>query len=423
MNKKSPQKTTKPRDAEAASNHKKQALLAIEVPNLGESITEATLARWCVEEGQHVERDTILAELETDKITLEITAPETGLLQKKHVDFETTVKVGQKVADFLPQHESSKTLSTRPSKDSKDSPDALLHNGEPIVEDNHTKEVRRKNPESITASDSVPNTSFSTHISEHPDHVHRGVPRAEEAPNSPSASPFAAFEERKPLSRLRQRIAQQMKRAQNEAAILTTFNEIDMQKVSELRAQKKDLFEKVHGARLGFMSFFVLAAIRALKRFPVINAEIRGTDIVFKNYAHIGVAVSTEKGLVVPVLHHAEAMDIPLIEKTILELAEKARTQKLMPQDLSHGSFTISNGGVFGSLLSTPLLNPPQSAILGLHAIQKRPVAIDNKIEIRPMMYVALSYDHRLIDGSDAVSFLKTIKENIENPENLILNL
>ncbi|MGB1229845.1 MAG: 2-oxo acid dehydrogenase subunit E2 [Holosporaceae bacterium] len=377
--------------------------ITVSVPPLGESISNATLARWLKNEGDNVAADDLLAELETDKITLEVTAPSAAVLQKQHAKEGATVDVGALLATLEPLKEGAappkeKPKATAPAAETKPA-DKLSHGGAP-------------------SSLRAPKEALLDQL--------LGAP----TPASKASVPLNEVEERKPMSRLRMKIAQQLKAAQNTAAILTTFNEVDMTQVMALRKQHKTSFEATHGVKLGFMSFFVKAVVSGLKRFPIINAQLldhtpddptAGKEVVFKNYYHIGVAVGTEKGLVVPTLRHAQQLSFAGIEQGIADLAVKARTQKLVPKDLADGTFTITNGGVYGSLLSTPLLNPPQSAILGLHAIQQRPVVVDGAILARPVMNLALSYDHRLIDGKDAVGFLKHVKEVIAMPASLLL--
>ncbi|MGB0919126.1 MAG: 2-oxo acid dehydrogenase subunit E2 [Holosporaceae bacterium] len=375
--------------------------ITVSVPPLGESISNATLARWLKNEGDTVAADDLLAELETDKITLEVTAPSASVLQKQHAKEGATVDVGALLATLEPLKEGA----TPP----KEKPKAPVAEAKPAG----------KPFEAVPASSlRAPKEALLDQL------------LGEKTPAAKASAPLSEEEERKPMSRLRMKIAQQLKAAQNTAAILTTFNEVDMTQVMALRKQHKTSFEATHGAKLGFMSFFVKAVVSGLKRFPIINAQLldhtpddptAGKEVVFKNYYHIGVAVGTEKGLVVPTLRHAQQLSFAGIEKGIADLAAKARTQKLVPKDLADGTFTITNGGVYGSLLSTPLLNPPQSAILGLHAIQERPVVVDGAILARPVMNLALSYDHRLIDGKDAVGFLKHVKEVIAMPASLLL--
>ncbi len=338
------------------------ALQEIKVPPLGESIVEATVAKWHKNAGDSVNADEILLDLETEKVALEVTAPAAGVLSRINMPQGSKVVVG----DILGSIDITATVVVSP----------------PIIK-----------------------------------------PAAAPAPAVQQKQASPQQTERVPMSRLRQTVAERLKHAQNTAAILTTFNEVDMNVINDLRSQHKVSFEKKHGVKLGFMSFFVKACIQALKEVPIVNAEIDGEDILYKNYYDIGVAVSTLQGLVVPVVRNADSLSFAEIEKCVADLGKKARDGKLTIADLTGGTFTISNGGIFGSLLSTPILNPPQSAILGMHKIQDRPVAINGRIEIRPMMYLAVSYDHRLIDGKDAVTFLTLIKECIENPARFLLDL
>jgi len=345
----------------------------IKVPPMGESISEATIARWLKHKGDSVEMDEPLVELETDKVTLEVSSPATGILSDVLVKEGETVEI-----DALIGQVTEGATSTQPQEKSP-VPSVKEVAPAPVIKSNTQEALKAR-------------------------------PRQEE-------------EDRVPMSRLRQRIAERLKEAQNTAAILTTFNEVDMTNIINLRTQLKDSFERKHGIKLGFMSFFVKACLVALKEIPVINAEIDGDDFIYKNYYDIGVAVGTPQGLVVPVVRDADQKTFAEIEKDIAELSHKARDGKLTMQDLSGGTFTISNGGVYGSLMSTPILNPPQSGILGMHKIQDRAVVIDGKIEIRPMMYLALSYDHRLIDGREAVTFLVRVKECLDAPERMLLGM
>ncbi len=345
----------------------------IKVPSMGESVAEATLARWLKHEGDAVDMDEPLVELETDKVTLEVSSPVAGILSDVLVKEGQTVEINTLIGRVTEGASPKKTtLSSSPSVVKEAAP--------PPVVKNKTQETSKARP------------------------------RQEE-------------EERIPMSRLRQRVAERLKEAQNTAAILTTFNEVDMTNIINLRTQLKDSFEKKHGAKLGFMSFFVKACLVALKEIPAINAEIEGDDFIYKNYYDIGVAVGTPQGLVVPVVRDADQKSFAEIEKDISDLSHKARDGKLTMQDLVGGTFTISNGGVYGSLMSTPILNPPQSGILGMHKIQDRAVVVDGKVEVRPMMYLALSYDHRLIDGREAVTFLVRVKECLDNPERILLGM
>lgn len=384
--------------------------IEIKVPPLGESVTEATIGSWLKKEGDSVEADEILVELETDKVTMEVNAPAAGVLEKisaKEGDVVTidqvigAVKEGavgqQKPAESKPAEQKAESSSNQTSEKIA-SPAAGRIIGENSLNSN-----------------AITGTGKDGRITK------------EDAMNSLSAPTETAVkqEEKVKMSRLRQKIAERLKFAQNNAAILTTFNEVDMSGIMALRAKHKDAFIDAHGVKLGFMSFFVKAAISALKELPAVNAEITeaGDEIIYKNYYDIGVAVGTPQGLVVPVVRDADKISFAGIEKEIGNLGKKARDGKLSMKDLSGGTFTISNGGVYGSLLSTPILNPPQSGILGMHKTQERPVVVDGKIEIRPMMYIALSYDHRIIDGKEAVTFLVKVKENIENPERLLFDL
>lgn len=434
----------------------------IKVPALGESISEATVARWTKSVGQAVKIDELLLELETDKITLEVTSPADGVLVDiKHPE-GTTVTVGQilgliAVGKVSEQQLESKPVSPAPvvpkvetapvtpqfKPQSTSLPGVKSSIPSKVTLSNLAPSVRKMvvendlNPaeiqgtgkaERLTKEDVVEYMTTSTpsdkSLAVPPEPVELDFQPSTELASAPHDQFISNNrEERVRMTRLRQRIAQRLKEAQNTAAILTTFNEVDMSAIYQLRNQYKDAFEKKHGVKLGFMSFFVKAALRALKEFPEINAEIDEDTIIYKNYYDIGVAVSAPQGLVVPVLRNAESLSFSEIEKGISELGIRARDGKLGIDEMMGGTFTISNGGIFGSLMSTPIINPPQSGILGMHKIQERPVAINGKVEIRPMMYVALSYDHRLVDGREAVGFLVRIKENIENPERLLLEI
>jgi 2-oxoglutarate dehydrogenase E2 component (dihydrolipoamide succinyltransferase) len=391
----------------------------IKVPAMGESITEATIARWLKKEGESVTLDEPLVELETDKVTLEVGSPATGTLTEVLVHQGDTVEIGTilgrvtpgeaKISQAQPQAKKEDVTTPSISEDVPLSPSVkrlVAESGlDPLQMQGHGKGGRLTKGDVLTFMD-------------------KG--KLEEEESLPQAKPAKEKEkrvERVRLSKLRQRIAERLKEAQNTAAILTTFNEADMTNIIALRTQLKESFEKRHGTRLGFMSFFVKAAIVALKEIPAVNAEIEGDELIYKNYYDIGVAVGTPQGLVVPVVRDADKKSFAQIEKDIASLGQKARDGKLALQDLQGGTFTISNGGLYGSLMSTPILNPPQSGILGMHKIQERPVAIEGKVEIRPMMYLALSYDHRIIDGKEAVTFLVRIKECIENPERILLDV
>jgi 2-oxoglutarate dehydrogenase E2 component (dihydrolipoamide succinyltransferase) len=387
----------------------------IKVPALGESINEATIARWLKKQGERVELDEPLVELETDKVTLEVGSPETGILSEILAPQGATVNVGaiigrvkegasSEVPKEMPKAKPLEVSSPTHSEEVSLSPAVRK-----LVEE-HQIDPRRLQGQGkdgrLTKGDVL---AF----------LDKGKAGEIVAP-APESEPHV---ERVRMSRLRQRIAERLKEAQNTAAILTTFNEVDMSNIMDLRSRLKDSFEKKHGVKLGFMSFFVKACLVALKEIPAVNAEIDGDELIYKNYYDIGVAVGTPQGLVVPVVREANKKSFAQIEKDVAALGQKARDGKLTMEDLQGGTFTLSNGGIYGSLMSTPILNPPQSGILGMHKIQDRPVVVDGKIEIRPMMYLALSYDHRIIDGREGVSFLVRVKECLENPERILLDV
>jgi 2-oxoglutarate dehydrogenase E2 component (dihydrolipoamide succinyltransferase) len=398
----------------------------IKVPALGESVNEATVARWLKKLGDTVAVDDPLVELETDKVTLEVNASAAGMLSEIVVPEGANVAVGAVLgrigegagnAAAKPQPAAAKPAETKAPVAATASA-AVLERSGPAVR--KLVDESKLDLAAIAASGKDGRITKGDVLA----HMER-APAAPAAP-TPAARPPrepGPREERVRMTRLRRRIAERLKEAQNNAAMLTTFNEADMTAVMGLRERYRDSFEKKHGVRLGFMSFFLKACIVALKELPAVNAEIDGDDIIYKNHYDIGVAVGTEQGLVVPVLRDADQMSFAEIEKKIGELGRKARDGKLTIEDLSGGTFTISNGGIYGSLMSTPILNPPQSAILGMHKIQKRPVVQGDKIEARPMMYLALSYDHRLVDGREAVSFLVRVKEGIEEPERLLVDM
>ena len=357
---------------------RKETTMDIIVPTLGESIVEATVSKWLKQEGDYVDVDEPIVELETDKVTLEVPANISGLIEKVIISEGETVEVGQILGSL-------KEGEKKPSSSKQD----IQSEQEPAK--NLSIEPEKAIKKDLEVSDQNLKTSKQ--------------------------------EERVPMSRLRKAIAKRLKEAQNNAAMLTTYNEVDMTEVMKIRSNFQPDFEKKHSVKLGFMSFFVKASIEALKEFPAVNAEINNEEIIYKNYYNIGVAVGTSEGLVVPVLKNAEHMSFPEIEKNIVSFGTKAREGSITISDMSDGTFTISNGGIYGSLMSSPILNPPQSGILGMHKIQKRPIAINDKIEIRPMMYLALSYDHRIIDGREAVSFLVKVKENIEDPQRILIGV
>jgi 2-oxoglutarate dehydrogenase E2 component (dihydrolipoamide succinyltransferase) len=406
----------------------------IKVPSLGESITEATVSKWLKRLGEPVAADEPVAELETDKVTLEVPAPAAGTLAEILAQEGDNVPVGMVLGTIAdgpaaqtapyPPADAAPSLSSlvRGEGLSPPSPRARGEGrgeGQRAALERSGPAVRKLIEETGLDAAKIAPTGPGGRISK-ADVIAARVP----APPPPSPAPAAGEREvRVRMSRLRRRIAERLKAAQNTAAMLTTFNEIDMSQAIALRERHRESFEKKHGVRLGFMSIFVKAAIVALKELPAVNAEIDGDDIIYKNHYDIGVAVGTELGLVVPVVRDADRHSFAEIEKTIAEYGRKARDGKLTIEDLSGGTFTISNGGIYGSLMSTPILNPPQSGILGMHKLERRPVVIGDKVEIRPMMYVALSYDHRLVDGREAVTFLVRIKECAEDPSRILFEM
>jgi 2-oxoglutarate dehydrogenase E2 component (dihydrolipoamide succinyltransferase) len=430
----------------------------IVVPALGESVTEATVGKWFKKPGDTVKADEALAELETDKVTLEVNAPAAGVISEINVKEGETVAVGTVLGSIAEgrgaqagngasARAAAKTPETQPA--ARPAPQ-----GEPAAQATPGMAERSAPPRSPNADILAPSVRrlseengidpASVHGSGKDGRVTKGdmlsvidggagqagagsfaKTETMQAPaiRTPSTPSEEGREERVRMTKLRQTIARRLKEAQNSAAMLTTFNEVDMSTIMHVRNQYKDLFEKKHGVKLGFMGFFVKACLHALHEVPSVNAEIDGQDIVYKNYYHIGIAVGTERGLVVPVVRDADRKSISEVEKQITEFGKRARDGKLSLEDMQGGTFTISNGGVYGSLMSTPILNAPQSGILGMHKIQERPMAVNGKIEIRPMMYLALSYDHRLVDGKEAVTFLVRVKESLEDPQRLVLDL
>ncbi len=402
----------------------------IRVPVLGESVTEATIGKWFRQAGESVKADEPLVELETDKVTVEVPAPVSGKLASIAAEPGSTVNVGA----LLGSIEEGAAGSAPAPRKSEPAPAPRKVEAAPAkAETPLSPAVRKMVEENKVDTAAVAGTGKDGRIVKGDVIEHLAKPAAAEA--KPPAVPPAivqaqraptqdgAREERVRMSRLRQTIARRLKDAQNTAAMLTTYNEADMTAVMSLRNRFKEVFEKKHGVKLGFMSFFVKACIQALKEIPAVNAEIDGEDIVYKNYYNIGVAVGTDKGLVVPVVRDADTMSFATIEKTIAGYGKKARDGQLQIADMQGGTFTISNGGVYGSLMSMPILNAPQSGILGMHKIQERPIAMDGQVVIRPMMYLALSYDHRLVDGKEAVTFLARIKEGLEDPQRGLLDL
>jgi|AntRauTorckE6833_2_1112554.scaffolds.fasta_scaffold05160_3 2-oxoglutarate dehydrogenase E2 component (dihydrolipoamide succinyltransferase) len=404
----------------------------VKVPQLGESITEATIARWLKKEGEYVHADEPIAELETDKINLEVNAPVAGQLKQQKAKEGDTVKPGASIAVI---DETAKAAPTPEKSEKKPAPaeeevsDVEEETGSEEVGFDDTDSTAMASPAArkIAQDKGVALTSLQGSGKEgritKEDVLKAAAGDQQKKSHSPLGKKGPGTTKRVKMSRLRQRIAERLKEAQSTAAILTTFNEIDMSVVMQARQKYKEAFIEKYGIKLGFMSFFTKAVIAALHQYPVINAEIEGDDILYKTFFNIGVAVGTDQGLVVPVIKNAEHMDYHEIEKSISAFAQNAQAGKLTLEDLSGGTFTISNGGTYGSLLSTPILNPPQSGILGLHKIEERPIAVNGEVVIRPMMYVALSYDHRLVDGKEAVGFLVAVKQFMEDPTRLLLNI
>jgi 2-oxoglutarate dehydrogenase E2 component (dihydrolipoamide succinyltransferase) len=425
----------------------------IMTPALGESVTEATVARWTKKPGDAVKRDEVLVELDTDKVSLEVVAPEDGVLAGIDAEEGATVTPGQRLGQVgagagaaakTPESPTPEPKTPAPEAKAEAKPQPAAK-AEPRPEPEAKPAVAPKpaaaaqptsalppspSVQRIAAENALDVTSISGTGKD--GRVTKGdalaaidalAKRPAPAPEPAAARAVDAREERVRMSRLRQTIARRLKEAQTNAAMLTTFNEVDMTAVMAMRSQYKDAFEKRHGVRLGFMSFFVKACVFALKEVPTVNAEIDGADLIYKNHYDIGVAVGTERGLVVPVVRDCDILSLAGIELAVSELGKKARDGQLALDDLQGGTFTISNGGVYGSLMSTPILNAPQSGILGMHKIQDRPVVVDGQVVIRPMMYLALSYDHRVVDGQGAVTFLVKVKEHVEDPQRLLLEV
>jgi 2-oxoglutarate dehydrogenase E2 component (dihydrolipoamide succinyltransferase) len=411
----------------------------IRVPALGESVTEATVGTWLKKVGDTVAADEPLVELETDKVTLEVPAPTAGILSAIEAKDGAVVAPGALLATInadgaakaaaaksTPAPTGRPDQKTETTKPIGAGPEPVKPRAEPRPQPSDgTSPAARKilaekgiDPAQVAGTGKEGRITKADAVASTP----QSAPAAARAP-SPAQPDDAAREERVRMSRLRQTIARRLKEAQNTAAMLTTFNEVDMSAVVKLRTDYRELFEKKHGAKLGFMGFFVKASVQALKEIPAVNGEIDGDEIVYKNYYHIGIAVGTDKGLVVPVVRDADGKSLAEIEKTVADLGKRAREGTLSLEELQGGTFTITNGGIYGSLMSTPILNAPQSGILGMHKIEERPVAVAGKVEIRPMMYLALSYDHRIVDGREAVTFLVRVKESLEDPERLVLDL
>ena len=400
------------------------------VPTLGESVTEATVAKWLKKSGDKVNEDEPLVELETDKVSVEVTSPSSGFLSLITIKEGQTVEVGAKLGEIGDSVAKTNQTSQKAKKEVK------IQKMETLVE-NKKYDEQSKVVQLNVEKKTEPSPSAKRIIAENNidiTNIHgtgrRGQILKSDLVGLMGLSPAIdkrfqdkGPEERVRMSRLRATIAKRLKEAQNTAATLTTFNEVDMSMIMQMRKDNKNEFQKIYNVKLGFMSFFVKACVNALQTFPAVNAEIQGEELVYKNYYNIGVAVGTDKGLVVPVVKSADQMSFAEIEKEIIKLGEKAKEGQLTIDDLQGGTFTITNGGIYGSMLSTPILNPPQSGVLGMHNIVQRPMVIDGKIEIRPMMYLALSYDHRIIDGKEAVSFLVRVKEILEDPRRLFLDL
>lgn len=407
----------------------------IKVPTLGESVTEATVAQWLKKEGERVEADEPIVELETDKVTLEVNAPEAGVISKIIAGEGSSVEVNAILGEISAAGAANDTKADKPKeKEAKtEAPKAAEKKSEVAGDDKAMPAARKMMEENNVSAADISGTGKDGRILKEDVQAHLEGGSQKSAPAAASPAPYkmggesrdaGEREEKVKMSRLRQRIAERLKEAQNTAAMLTTFNEVDMTAVMELRSQNKEAFEKKHGVKLGFMSFFAKAAVQALKEFPAVNAEISGTDIIYKNYYDIGVAVSTPQGLVVPVIRNVDHLSFAEIEATIADFGARARDGKLSIDEMSGGTFTITNGGTFGSMLSTPILNTPQSGILGMHNIVQRPVVMpDGSIQARPIMYLALSYDHRIVDGREAVSTLVRIKQALEDPQRMLLDL
>jgi 2-oxoglutarate dehydrogenase E2 component (dihydrolipoamide succinyltransferase) len=415
----------------------KSTMAEIRVPTLGESVTEATIGKWFKKPGDSVAVDEPLVELETDKVTIEVPAPSAGTLSEIVAADGVTVAVGALLGQITDGAGAAKPAAA-PAKPAAAAPAAAAPAPAPAAKAPPADaplapSVRKLSAETGINASTVPGSGKDGRVTK--GDMLAAIERAASAPTpvnqpaaavqvrAPSPADDAAREERVKMTRLRQTIARRLKDVQNTAAMLTTFNEVDMTNVMALRAHYKDAFEKKHGSKLGFMGFFTKAVVQALKDIPAVNAEIDGTDLIYKNYYHIGVAVGTDKGLVVPVVRDCDHKSIADIEKGIADFGRRARDGQLKIDEMQGGTFTITNGGIYGSLMSTPILNAPQSGILGMHKIQERPMVVGGKIEVRPMMYLALSYDHRVIDGKEAVTFLVRVKESLEDPARLVLDL
>ena len=416
-------------------------MFEVKVPSVGESITEVQISQWLKQEGAWVAKDENIVELETEKASVQIPAPMAGYIRNIHKKTEDFAKVGDVVCELeaadapaaIPTQAGPPPQNTATSTPDKSDAARVMPAAQRMMSDNNLSanqvqatgpggRILKEDVQRATEAAKSPVPAPTSAVTVQP----KAAPTLEtNAANTAMTAPAGGsrMEEIKPLSMIRRTIAARLVQAQHSAALLTTFNEVDMAPVMDLRKKYRDAFQERHGVKLGFMSFFAKASVEALRRFPTVNAEIRGNNIVYRHYNDIGIAIGGGKGLVVPVLRNVERMSFAEVERTIGEFAARAMENRLMPEDLEGGTFTISNGGVYGSMLSTPIVNPPQSAILGLHAIQDRPMARNGQVVILPMMYLALTYDHRIIDGREAVSFLKTIKEIIEDPTRLFLEV
>ncbi len=402
--------------------------IKIKAPTFPESVADGTIANWVKKEGDNVSQDDVIAEIETDKVVLEVIAQSDGKISKIIKDEGEIVQSSEVIGEFDELSDISEVKEKIEEKVEEKVQDKKEQKKEESPD--KTENVRKIGPaakkiisEENIDSNEIKSSGKGNRITKADVINHMNSENEDSSAVISSSFNDDRPEKRVPMSRLRSTIAKRLVSVKQETAMLTTFNEVDMLPIKELRSKYGTEFEKEHGVKLGFMGFFVIAAVQALKKFPVVNASIDGDDIVYHGFQDIGVAVSTDRGLVVPVIKDADTKSLPEIEKSILEYSDKARNGKLSIDEMQGGTFTISNGGIFGSLLSTPILNAPQTAILGMHAIQERPVAINGEVVIRPMMYLAMSYDHRLLDGKEAVTFLVSIKEQLESPERLLLNL
>ena len=403
----------------------------VRVPTLGESVTEATVATWFKQPGDSINMDEMLCELETDKVTVEVPSPAAGVMGSIVAQEGSVVSMDALLTTIseggLEKLESEKILTSKEDKNITEA-STETRSGNQNTDIENAPSAKKLMAENKIPSDKIAGTGKDGRIMKN-DVLKAvqsaGIEETEESspPRAPSSIEDADREERVKMTRLRQTIAKRLKDSQNTAAMLTTYNEVDMTEVMSLRSEFKELFEKKHGTKLGFMSFFTKACCHALKEVPEVNAEIDATDIVYKNYVHMGIAAGTPTGLVVPVIRNADSMSFADIEKSIAEKGKRARDGKLSMDEMQGGTFTISNGGVYGSLMSSPILNPPQSGILGMHKIQDRPMALNGEVVVRPMMYLALSYDHRIVDGKGAVTFLVRVKEALEDPRRLLMDL